>query len=249
MDLRSICLLCAALSLAAPLPTLAADSPGQDDRSQAMSLLAQPEDSPNGSFTQPDERTSDVRPWDRGPRPGLLVGAGMFGEDALRIGVFERRKGKLVLLASTQVESPDGMDHPWSVEVHLDLIRYELRPGECAFGVRYHNSYNSTARFSDTEALYLYRLVGSELQLAFEALTFSDGGDKSEYPEETEAQATTASSYVVVLTKTLHDGFYDLLLRNGTTKATRTFVWNGTSYAEQEYQSSKKPASRPHEKH
>jgi hypothetical protein len=232
MNIRSVWLLAAAAALLVPLRAPAEEAAAEGDEAQAISLLsalrADGDEASAGASRRGRDIGVDLQPWKHGPRPGLWVGAGLFQEQDLRVGVFERRGGKLALVAGAVVDSPDGIDPPWHGQVSLDLIRFELRPGECAFGVRYANSYSSTSRGAASEALYLYRLAGRKLELAFEALTSWERNDDTADPHS----RTEKKSYVVIISSALHGGYYDLILKEKRTKATRTFVWNGKSYAE-----------------
>jgi hypothetical protein len=172
----------------------------------------------------PSQEDAAAAPWPAGGRDLWVVAA--IYEDILRVAVLRERNGTFELVARSEGEEPLTNEPLWSHLVKLDLIPYRIRDGETAIGVRVSNSYTSTARSSSTEALHLYRLRDGRLEMVFAALTSESNYDKSGDTENESARR------VVIVAKTKHRGFHDLLVRERGTKKTTAWRWNGQAYAQ-----------------
>ena len=162
--------------------------------------------------------------WEAGGE-GLWVVTSVWDEE-LEVAVLrERAGGGWDVVAQNEADEPVAAEPLHVYDVELDLIPYRISPGETAFGVRFRNSYNSTARSSSSEALHLYRMKGWKLTLIFAELTLDYNLDKSE--NEDEEGEERESKWVVLFSKKKTNGFYDLLLRG---KQTTTYRWDGAKY-------------------
>jgi hypothetical protein len=224
-----------ALSLALPLAVNAAEV-AEQDAAQALKLLRA--SSRKGAPQQGAEApVIDLRAWEKGPRPGLLVGTALLGkatdkESVIWVGLFERRGAALSLVSALAVPRPQGVDPAWSDAVAVDLTAYEIAPGEQAIGVRYSNTYSQGVRSSDTEVLDLFRFTGGrQLQHVLRAVTDTEASETVEGQDEPKSLASAHE--VVSLTKAVHGGFYDVALAERTSQAVRTFAWDGRRYVEQ----------------
>ncbi len=243
------------------LPALAAstDRASQAQQQAALHALAG-QDMPEAASI----KGVALAPWTHGPTgagPLWVVAALILppGDDAavqLWTGVLRQDGDGFQLLADDRSERPDTSPMPWSLDVRLDLIPYRISAQETAFGVRFSNSYDSTAHSDYQEQLSLYRYAGQALTPIFTALTDTSTYDKDgvqsctqdkagagKEPSEAQQDAcdrenTVEAHYVLAFGNQTHQDHYDLLVRAkpGSTASAKAraglrFTWNGKTYA------------------
>ena len=168
----------------------------------------------------------DIQLWKDGPRKGLYASTALFrdsGFAGIFVGIFgQTAKGPRLLASFTDLE-PDGIDPPWNSMIGLDLTPYRISDQERAFGVEYHNSYQSTARGSASTALYLFRYAKGALTLIFQIRTQEGSNDPyGKYSEYHDRK--------IIMGKTKHKEFYDLMIKESETKRITRYRWNGERY-------------------
>lgn len=179
-------------------------------------------------ITEP--RDAKLARWTAGGKNLWVVAAVEY--DVLETALLRERGGELEVVARAEGVEPLANEPLWTVFVTLDLIPYRISDRETAFGVRVSNSYHSTARSSGTEALHLFRWRGDALAMVFADLTMeSEYEIRQDVNGEGPEDEGTTSRWVVIVSKTKHRGFYDLLVREKSTKKTERWRWNGTAYA------------------
>ncbi len=174
-----------------------------------------------------EPRDANVARWSAGGKD-LWVAAGVY-DDELIAAVLRKRNGDYTLVARSEGVEPLADEPLWSVFVTPDLIPFRISDKETAFGVRVSNSYHSTARSSSSEALHLYRLHDGELTMIFAEILASTNVELAQ--DDSGKDDRTESRRVVIVSKTKHDGFYDLVVRDRKTKETTRWRWNGSAYA------------------
>ncbi|WP_266172014.1 hypothetical protein [Dyella subtropica] len=166
-------------------------------------------------------------------------------------GVLSRDDQGFHLLAGDRSERIELGPILWNPSLTLDLIPYRISDQETAFGVRFSNSYTSTAHSDTQEVLSLYRYADGAVTPIFTALTDSSGYDRDEAAEcakgkagqgkpPTDAQQDacdaanmTEQHYALSFSPHITNGHYDVLVRAKSKAApgkTARFSWNGKSY-------------------
>jgi hypothetical protein len=173
-----------------------------------------------------EPRDAKVARWSAGGKD-LWVATGVYDEELIT-AVLRKRNGDYTLVAKSDGVTPLTNEPPWSVSVNPDLIPFRISDQDIAFGVRVSNSYHSTARASSTEALHLFRLHKGELTMVFAALL--DESDSEFAQDGSDDRIVHESHRVVIVSKTKHKGFYDLIVRDRKTKRSETWRWNGSEY-------------------
>ena len=171
------------------------------------------------------------KPWPAGGKD-LWVVAGVYGghTDATIVAAVVRKTANgFELVARSEGEEPLTVEPVNVFDLELDLIPYRISDRDVAFGVRFENGYNSTARASFTNALHLYRRDGDRLVPVFEAITYDQDLEKAQTDEEENLEVVVRS--VVVVSHRKSKGFYDLIVRQKKPKKSTTYRWNGTRYA------------------
>ena len=179
------------------------------------------------------EEIADEPIWQRWTAGGkdLWVVAGVYGayeETTIVAAVVRKTANGFELVARSEGETPLTAEPAHVFDLELDLIPYRISDRDVAFGVRFENGYNSTARAAFTNALHLYRRDGDRLLPVFEAITFEQNLEKAQTDDE-EGIETIVSS-VVVVSRRKSKGFYDLILRQKKPKKSTTYRWNGQRY-------------------
>lgn len=176
-----------------------------------------------------DEDDAALAKWSAGGRD-LWVVAAIYDAALIRAAVLRETRHGFELVARSAGEEPIANEPQIYVSsLKLDLIPYRISPNDVAFGVRVGNSFSSTARSSYSEALHLYRLHVGKLTQVFAELTTDSN---YEVPDDENAEGEeTLTEQVVIVSRTMHKGFYDLLLRDRETKETITYRWDGAAYA------------------
>jgi hypothetical protein len=194
-----------------------------DDRlDQALALL-------NGDEV-PASYTPRLKRWPAGGKD-LWVVAAVYGwrdQALMHAGVLRETARGFVLVARSDGEEPVSGEPLYSFGLELDLIPYRISPSVTAFGVRIHNSYNSTARASSYDALHLYRLHGKRLVQVFAEVTRETYLEKAQ--DDSGDDIENITSAVVIVSKKKHKGFFDLVVRDQESRESTTFRWNGERY-------------------
>lgn len=200
-----------------PLPTFA-----NDRLAAALNLLDADE--------APEAHTARLKQWPAGGKDLWVVAAVYGRQDDARIhaAVLRERNSRFTLVARSDGEEPVSGEPLYSFDLELDLIPYRISPSVTAFGVRFQNSYNSTARASSYDALHLYRLDGKRLVPVFAELTFESYVEKAQ--DGSADDIVNERTAVVIISRKKHNGFYDLLLREKKSRMATTYRWNGERY-------------------
>lgn len=204
------------------------------DENRALELF-QEEAAQQGFQVQKEK--SAFRKWEHGPTADLYVGVAAsrsLSNDYLVfiIGVFKLAATGPILVNAIADEF-EGIDMPWDYSISLDFAPYRLNARETAFGVRFRNHYQSSARGAVSETLYLYRfweehldpilLWEDHLDSIFNVMTEEEGGD-------IDGKNDFSHHRIIIMSTKKHNGFFDLVVKDKKTKKTHYYCWNGSSY-------------------
>lgn len=252
--IRACLLMLPALAVA---PAHAADTATPTQLGAALNaLLGHPAPLPNG------DGQVVLAPWPHAPAGSgdAWVAAALLplpnDDQTLELwtGVLVRQGDGFRLLSSAAHGRIDDFPWPiWHPSLQLDLIPYPLAADDTAFGVRVLDDYSSTAHSDDYAAIRLYHLNGATLAPVFDALTSMSTYDKDDAAqcvqsathgkqEPTRAQqdacdadATTASAYLLAFSPAQTRGHFDLLVRTRAAKGqpaklVKRAKWDGSGY-------------------
>ena len=227
MAFKIIICICALLTICV---YASADSIQAFDKNEAIVLLQEAECCADVTDVQAllDENEKQVfSKWESGPTPNLYVGAiaASTNEDGLLscIGVFRQTATGPVLLDSSLAQF-EGNTPAWRYSITLDFAPYRLNDREIAFGVRYHNSYQSTAHGEASDTLYLYRFWNGRLYPIFNVMTLDEGGN-------TDGTDEFSHHRIISMSTKKHNGFFDLIVKEKETENTSVLYWDGSAYA------------------
>jgi hypothetical protein len=139
--------------------------------------------------------------------------------------------------APDAAQGADGGIAPSAYE-SLDLAPYRIAPDQRAFGLRGTWSDGYAGGFGSYNALYLFAVVDGALKqvLAVPMSSYrSIAGDWNK--DGTRNHETTEGANVLIVTKQVTEGHFDLLLKSRTGKKQRLYQWSATVNA---YQPAKK---------
>lgn len=112
----------------------------------------------------------------------------------------------------------------------LDLAPYRIAPDQRAFGLRGTWSDGYSGGFGSYNALYLFAVVDGALKqvLAVPMSSFkSIAGDWNK--DGTRNHETTEGAHVLIVTKQMTAGHFDLLLKNRKGKGQQLYQWSATA--------------------
>lgn len=142
--------------------------------------------------------------------------------------------------SQTNIESPDSFRKTDDFAIRperwlrFDLAPYGLRAGDAAFGVRAGWSIGYSGGGASFEALYLFRIDGKTLRIAFaQPMMFYQDIAGDWHRDGTRDHDISEASNTLNVLPTSTEGFHDLQLRQRGGKWHQTFRW---SAADGEYQ-------------
>lgn len=204
----------------------------EPDIAAAVKLLAEPGDG------DPDLDDAVLEEWPPLGEERWIVAAYFEtdGDAFLKAGVLQKTANGFRLVARSESVEPETAEPPHKLWLSTESTTYRISPSEEAIALRVSNSFNSTARSSSSGALHLFRMHGKKLTPIFAQVLSYSGGDKPRYDDEgneipsDEELKEFEEKSVVFFSKTKTKGFYNLIVRDLTTKKTTTYRWNGREY-------------------
>ncbi|KWC77097.1 hypothetical protein QZM93_04970 [Burkholderia cepacia] len=142
--------------------------------------------------------------------------------------------------SQTNIESPDSFRKTDDFAIRpqrwlrFDLAPYALRAGDAAFGVRAGWSIGYAGGGASFEALYLFRIDGKTLRIAFaQPMMFYQDLAGDWHRDGTRDHDISEASNTLNVLPTSTEGFHDLQLRQRGGKWRQTFRWSATDGAYQ----------------
>ena len=140
--------------------------------------------------------------------------------------------------SQTNIESPDSFRKTDDFAIRpqrwlrFDLAPYALRAGDAAFGVRAGWSIGYAGGGASFEALYLFRIDGKTLRIAFaQPMMFYQDLAGDWHRDGTRDHDISEASNTLNVLPTSTEGFHDLQLRQRGGKWRQTFRWSATDGA------------------